>query len=89
MKYNIEYQTTNGNVVLDEQETLDFAQATNVNSNVFLPQFFIGTHFGFDRIRINLNMTYVSKFIRNDIRFNNIALEAGILFKIFNDYDKF
>ena len=77
------------NTLIDRKEYLDFEKTTNVKSKVLIPQIFIGTHFGIDRLRFNLNFVLSPNFIHNNVQFNNFALEGGIIFKFFKDYDKF
>ena len=82
-----EIESYRGDTLRNWKQMDSFNQLTGVKSLVLVPQFFIGTHFGFDRLRFNVNATFTPTFIQSNIKYNNIAVEAGLIFKLFRDYD--
>lgn len=82
-----EIEVFRGDTLTNFKQIESFNQATGVSSVLLLPQIFIGTHFGFDRLRFNINAVYTPYFINSEFGYNNIALEAGLIFKLFKDYD--
>lgn len=79
--------TIGTDTITNYKDVLDFEQTTQVKPKIVAPQIFLGSHFGLDRFRFNINFIFTPNFIRNDIAYHNIAAEAGVIFKLFKDYD--
>lgn len=83
-----EVEVIRGDTIRNTKQMDSFTQLTNIKSAILVPQIFVGTHFGFDRLRLNLNVVYTPSFIGSAIRYHNISLEAGLIFKLLRDYDR-
>lgn len=79
--------TIGKDTITNYKDILDFEKTTQVEPRIVTPQIFLGSHFGFDRFRFNINFIFTPNFIRNDIAYHNIAAEAGLIIKLFKDYD--
>lgn len=82
-----ELQTVGGNTLIDTKVLESFSQLTGVDAAILRPQFYIGTHFGFDRLRFNIKAIYTPSIINRNVQYHNVALEAGLVFKLLKDYD--
>lgn len=85
--HTYEYDQRNGIVRTDKKTKQSFYDITGFRSSPFISQWFLGAELGTKRIRFTASFLFTGNFIRSNIYYNSFSLEAGILFKILNDYE--
>jgi len=82
-----EYFMQNGRLNIDKTTNESFEDAFGFKAAPFLMQSFIGINAGTSRIRFALNISSTLNFIHIQIPYNSLSVEAGVIFKILDDYE--
>lgn len=84
---NSDYYIVNGVVRRDKKSRTNFKNVTNVDPQKILSQLSFGTDFGSSKFRFSTTINFTGNFIIPEIPFGSFSIEAGLILKIFDDYE--